>query len=68
MPVGRARLDHLSGRSLFGDGIEHAAGSAERSGDGVVSAGPPQRIGEDVVGSGCDLAVRTGAAVVERVP
>ena len=63
MPVGRARLDHLSGRSSFGDGIEHAA---ERSGDGVVSAGPPQRLGEDVVGSGCDLAVRTGAAVVER--
>ena len=35
--VGRARLDHLSGRSLFGDGVEHAVGSAERSGDGVVS-------------------------------
>ncbi len=64
--VGRARLDHLSGRSLFGNGIEHSMGSAERSGDGVVSASPPQRLGEDVVGSGCNLAVRTGTAVVER--
>ena len=35
--AGRARLDQLSGRLLFGDGVEHAVGSAERSGDGVVS-------------------------------
>lgn len=39
--------------------------SAECPGDGVVSAGPPERFGDDVVGCGGDLALRTGAAVVE---
>jgi hypothetical protein len=40
--------------------------SAQRSCDGVVSAGVPKRLGEDVVQLWCELAARAGAAVVKE--